>query len=82
MNKYFLTCLTILASLSLSAADTPKEGYLSSTNASYDGSALILTGHDYYYDDNGQECQPQLSPQNQTFPHNSAIVPHKYLDSL
>ena len=45
MNKYFLTCLTILASLSLSAADTPKEGYLSSTNASYDGSALILTGH-------------------------------------
>ena len=44
MNKYFVLCLTVLASLSLSAADAPKEGYLSSTNASYDGSALVLTG--------------------------------------
>ena len=45
MNKYFLLCVTVLASISLSAADAPKDGYLSSTNASYDGSSLLLTGH-------------------------------------
>jgi hypothetical protein len=42
---------------------------------------LILTGHRYYYSEN-QERQPKLSPQRQSFPHNSAIVPQKPLDIL
>lgn len=44
MNKYLLWLATI-APLTLFSADTPKEGYLSSTHASYDGSALVLSGH-------------------------------------
>lgn len=45
MKKHLLLCLSLLLPLTFSAAEQPQEGYLSSTSASYDGSALVLSGH-------------------------------------
>lgn len=44
MKKHLLILFTVL-SVALTSAQTPDEGYLSSTNASYDGNALLLSGH-------------------------------------
>ncbi|NDD58198.1 MAG: hypothetical protein EBZ47_02950 [Chlamydiae bacterium] len=45
MNKYILTLLTTLIATSVTYPEAMKEGLVSSTNASYDGNALLLTGH-------------------------------------
>lgn len=44
MKKHLLILFTALSAV-LTSAQTPDEGYLSSTSASYDGNALLLTGH-------------------------------------
>ncbi len=45
MNRSLLIWLTLFSPLALRCAETTNEGHVSSTNASYDGSALKLTGH-------------------------------------
>jgi hypothetical protein len=45
MNKYLKLWLGTIFCFSSFATESTKEGFLSSTNATYDGSALLLSGH-------------------------------------
>src|SRR5271170_6814134 len=45
MNKIIFSLLLLSLPLAANTPDIPEGGSLSSTNASYDGSSLLLTGH-------------------------------------